>query len=258
MKAKTNNPYFHIIFWVVVTALLIVIFGDAWQGKIQAFFFISLFLPVIMGTSYFFNYYLVPEFLLKRKYFWFALYCYYTLVISLSFEMVVLIISFIYLANYKIANFGITSSDILLLAVVMYLAVFLGSFLLMVQQLFDSKKELEKLNAEKEKQKTQFLELISNRQKARIAYSDILYIESLSDYIKVHTTDKGEIVSKERISVLAEKLPGNFVRIHRSFVVNTDKLSRFNANEVELNGVILNIGRSYKQKVNSVLRGELK
>ncbi len=257
MNSKTTNPYFHIVFWVVVVAILIVIFGGAWQGRIQAFFFISLFLPVIMGTSYFFNYYLVPGFLLKRKYFWFVLYCYYTIVLSLSLEMLVLIISFIYLANYKIANFGINSSDIILLAVVMYLVVFLGSFLLMVQQLFESRRELEKLNEEKEKAKKQFLELISNRQKARIAYDEILYIESLSDYIKVHTVDNGEITSKEKISVLAEKLPANFIRIHRWFVINTNKLTQYNSTEVEINGVALNIGRSYKQKVNAVLRGEL-
>jgi hypothetical protein len=71
--------------------------------------------------------------------------------------MIVLIISFIYLANFKIADFGITSSDIILLAVVMYLVVLLGSFLLMVQQLFESRRELEKLNEDKEKAKKQFL-----------------------------------------------------------------------------------------------------
>lgn len=137
----------------------------------------------------------------------------------------------------------------------MYLVVFLGSFLLMVQQLFESRRELEKLNEEKEKAKKQFLELISNRQKARIAYDEILYIESLSDYIKVHTVDNGEITSKEKISALAEKLPAHFVRIHRSFVVNANKLTRFNSNQVELDDVQLNIGRSYKQQVSSILRG---
>lgn len=254
MNSKTSNPYFHIAFWVVVVAILIVIFGGAWQGEIQAFFFISLFLPVIMSTSYFFNYYLVPKFLLKRKYFGFALYCYYTLVISLFLEMLVLIVSFVYLANYKIANFGINSSDIILLAVVMYLVVFFGSFLLMVQQLFDSKKELEKLRIENIKKEKLFLELTSNRKLARIPYGNILYIESLSDYIKVHSITKNEITSKEKIGALAENLPEQFLRIHRSFIVNSEKITRFNANEVELNDVKLNIGRSYKKQVAHVLK----
>ena len=254
MNSKTTNPYFHIVFWVMVVAILIVIFGGAWQGKIQAFFFITLFLPVIMSTSYFFNYYLVPKFLLRRKYFWFALYCYYTLVISLFLEMLVLFISFVYLANYKIANFGINSSDILLLAVVMYLVVFFGSFLLMVQQLFESYRELEVLKTEKKKMEKPMLELKSNRKLVRVPYENIIYIESLTDYIKVHSNNGEAIISKERISALAEQLPNNFIRIHRSFIVNTECIIRFNANEVEFNGVQLNIGRSYKKQVAQALK----
>lgn len=237
-------------------AILIVIFGGAWQGRIQAFFFISLFLPVIMSTSYFFNYYLVPQFLLKRKYFWFILYCYYTLVISLSLEMLVLIVSFIYLANFKLANFGINSSDIILLAVVMYLVVFLGSFLLMVQQLFESRRELEVLKTEKKKMKKSFLELISYRKLVRIPYENIIYIESLADYIKVHSIDRKEISSKEKISALEKKLPDIFIRIHRSFIINSDKAIRFNSNEVEVGDITLNIGRSYKKQVITKLKPE--
>ncbi len=258
VKSKTANPYFHVIFWVVVVAILIVIFGGAWQGKIQAFFFISLFLPVIMSTSYFFNYYLVPKFLLKGKYLWFTLYCYYTLVISLFLEMLVLFISFVYLANYKIANFGINSSDIILLAVVMYLVVFFGSFLLMVQQLFDSNRELEVLKNEQRKMERPFIELISNRKSVRIPYDNIIYIESLADYVKVHSSESEEITSKEKISVLEEKLPEFFVRIHRSFIVNRQKIIRFNNNEVEMQTGILSIGRSYKKQALLKLKSEQK
>ena len=98
------------------------------------------------------------------------------------------------------------------------------------------------------------ISLKSNRQKARIAYDEILYIESLSDYIKVHTVEKGEITSKEKISVIVEKLPTNFIRIYRSFVINTNKLTQYSSTEVELNGIHLNIGRSYKKQVMPVLQ----
>lgn len=254
MNTKTNNPYFHIVFWIAVVAVLIVIFGGAWQGKIQAFFFISLFLPVIMATSYFFNYYLVPKFLLKREYFWFVLYCYYTLVLSLFLEMMVLTISFIYLANYKIADFGITSSDIILLAVVMYLVVFLGSFCLMVQQLFVNSRELEALKKEQSKIENPILEIMSNRKLVRIPYENIVYIESLGDYVQIHSSHTQVTSSKEKISTLAEHLPIQFIRIHRSFIVNKNKITSYNANEIELGGIQLNIGRSYKKEVAQALK----
>lgn len=248
MKSKISNPYFHIVYWLIVFIVLTVVFGRSWGNGLQSFYFISLLLPVVMGTSYFFNYYLVPQFLLSRKYFWFALYFLYTLVISLYLEMLVLTFSFIYLANFELIQMAPNSRDTLLLAVVLYLVVFFGSSSLMVQQLLESHRELEILKTEKKKMEKTFLEIISNRKLVRIPYENIIYIESLADYIKVHTIRKEEISSKEKISVLEENLPDFFIRIHRSFIVNRNKIIRLNNSEVELGATILSIGRSYKKQ----------
>ena len=248
MKSKFSNPYFHIIFWVVITSILLVIFGRSWGDGLRAFYFISLLLPVIMGTSYFFNYYLVPQFLLKKKYFWFGLYFFYALVVSLYLEMLVITFSFIYLANFDLGQMGPKSSDTLFLAIVMYMVVLLGSFLLMVQQLLQSHREVEKLKTEKMKMDKPFLELISNRKSVRIPYENIIYIESLADYIKIHSTQNIEVMSKEKISALEEKLPDFFIRIHRSFIINREKVIHFNNNEVGIGDMVLTFGRSYKKQ----------
>ena len=144
--------------------------------------------------------------------------------------------------------------DIISLAFIMYFIVFVGSFLVMLQQLAERQKEIEHFLEEKKKMEKPFLELLSNRKMMRVPYEEIIYIESLSDYIKVHAENQEEITSKEKISTLEEKLPKQFLRIHRSFIVNTEKITRFNTNEVELNGVQLNIGRSFKKQVNPVLK----
>ena len=246
-KSKLSNPVFHVVFWIFVTIILTVVFGRTWGNDLQAFYFISMLLPILMGTSYFFNYYLVPQYLLKRKYFWFALYFFYTLVISLYLEMIVLTFSFIYLANFELEKMAANSRDTILLAVVMYMVVFFGSFLLMVQQLFNSRRELEEMKEERKKMEISFLELTSNRKSVRIPYDEIVYIESLADYVKVHTTTKKEISSKEKISVLEELLPEFFIRIHRSFIVNRAKVTGFDNNEIELGETVLTIGRSFKQ-----------
>jgi two-component system, LytTR family, response regulator LytT len=248
-KSKISNPRFHIAFWVCITFFIAVVFGKSWGSGLQAFYFISLLLPVVMGTSYFFNYFLVPQYLLKRKYFWFALYFYYMLVVSLYLEMLIFIFSFMYMANFELDKMAINMRDILLMAMVLYFVVFLGAFLLMVKQLFESHSELDELKTEKKKMEKPFLELISNRKLVRIQYENIIYIESLADYVKVHTEKKEDINSKEKISVLENLLPVKFLRIHRSFIVNTDKISRFNYNEVEIGDVVLNIGRSYKKDI---------
>ncbi len=250
MKSKISNPYFHLLFWLVVTVILIFVYGHSWNNNLNAFYFIALLLPVVMGTSYFFNFYLVPVLLLKKKYLRFALYFYYTLVVSLYLQILVVFFSFMYLANFELEDMGPNSiSEIRSLAIVMYAVVFAGSFLVMLQQLVDQQKELEQFKIEKEKLKKQFLELLSNRNKIRISYDEIVYIESLSDYVKVHTINQKEITSKEKISVISEKLPEDFLRIHRSFIVNRNQITRFNYNEIEIGGVVLNIGRSYKKDI---------
>jgi DNA-binding LytR/AlgR family response regulator len=168
--------------------------------------------------------------------------------------MLVLFLSFIYLANFEMEQMGPNSSNILLLAVVLYLVVFGGSFLLTLQQLFESYKEIEEMKAEKMKKEKSFLELTSNRKTVQIPYENIVFIESLTDYIKVHSSSQEEIISKEKISVLEEKLPEFFVRIHRSFIVNSQKIIRFNNNEVELKTDVLSIGRTYKKQALSKLK----
>ncbi|MBN2635762.1 MAG: LytTR family transcriptional regulator [Prolixibacteraceae bacterium] len=254
MKSRIYNPYYHIVFWIVVITILILIYGRSWQNSTHAFYFILMLLPLVMGTSYVFNYYLVPYYLLKKKYFWFSLYFFYTLVISLYFQMMVVLFSFMYLANFKLEDLGPNSiSDIVLLAFIMYFIVFVGSFLVMLQQLADRQSEIEHFMEEKKKMEKPVLEILSNRQLVRILYDDIIYIESLSDYIKVHSNTLGETTSKEKISVLEEKLPEQFLRIHRSFIINTKKITRYNSNEVELRDIHLNIGRSYKKEVIPIL-----
>jgi two-component system, LytTR family, response regulator LytT len=253
-KSKISNPVFHVAFWVIITCFITVVFGQSWGSGLQAFYFISLLLPVVMGTSYFFNYFLVPRYLLKRKYFWFALYFYYMLVISLYLEMLIFIISFMYLANFEMDQMALNSRDTMLMAVVLYMVVFFGSFLIMVQQLFESHRELEDLKTEKKKMENPFLELTSNRKLVRIPYENIIYIESLADYITLHSTDKRQITSKEKISVLEEKLPDFFIRIHRSFIVNRKKVTGFSNNEVEVGAMVLPIGRSYKLQGLTKLR----
>lgn len=255
MKSKISNPFYHVLFWVVVTTILILVFGKSWENNLHAFYFISLFLPVVMATSYFFNFYLVPNFLLKKRYFWFGLYFFYMLVLSLYLQMIVVVFSYIYFTNFNLEEIAVNIFDqIILLAFVMYAVVFAGSFLVMLQQLVERQKELEQFRTEKEKAKQQVLELISNRQKVRIPLDNIYYIESLSDYIKVHSINQSDVTSKEKISALAERLPDNFLRIHRSFIINSNKITRFNSNEVEINQVTLSIGRSYKQQVQPVLK----
>lgn len=253
MNIKSSNPYYHIFYWIFVIVILTLVFGMSWGNSTAAFFFISMLLPVVLGMSYFFNYVLVPRFLMKKKYFRFGLYSAYAVVVSLYLEMIVLMFSFMYLGNFSFRDLDPNASDTILLAVVMYLLVFIGSFLLMVRQVKENQQTIAQLIIEKEKMKKSFLEIMSNRKITKIPYNDIIYIESLSDYIKVNTIN-GQIVSKEKISNLANRLPDIFLRIHRSFIINKERIRNFSYDEILVDDVQLTIGRSYRKAVKESLK----
>lgn len=253
MKGKSSNLFIHIAYSGIVVLVLTLVFGRSWGNNTAAFFFISMLLPIVLGTSYFFNYVLVPKYLLKKKYIKFTIYSFYTAIISLYLEMIVLMLSFIYIGNFNFHNLGPNASDTILLAVILYLLVFIEVLLLMVRQKKEIRPEIQQLLDEKEKMRNPFLEIMSNRKTVRIPYNDIVYIESLSDYIRVNTMSE-QIISKEKISNLASRLPEIFIRIHRSFIINKEKIKSISYDEVMVEDVYLNIGRSYRKVVKDSLK----
>jgi len=95
----------------------------------------------------------------------------------------------------------------------------------------------------------------SGHRTIRINTDDILYIESLKDYIKIITTGD-MIVAKYRIGDMENELSAKgFLRIHRSFIVNLKQVSAFTANDVEIGKTELPIGESYKGVVVKRLKG---
>ncbi len=101
--------------------------------------------------------------------------------------------------------------------------------------------------------KDTFIYLKADKKMVKVMLADILYIESLKDYIRVKTETK-EIISYQKISFLEEKLPTDkFLRIHRSFIVALDKIQAFSASAVDVGKSEIPIGRFYKNEVLQIL-----
>lgn len=83
---------------------------------------------------------------------------------------------------------------------------------------------------------------------------DILYMESLKDYVKIYTTDT-TITAKYKISDMEAELAGEgFLRVHRSFIINLKHLTAFTSSDVEIGKVEIPIGESYKEMVFQTLK----
>ena len=92
-----------------------------------------------------------------------------------------------------------------------------------------------------------------NKKRIKIYLKQILYVESRKEYIRIVTADKSYL-TKFQLSEFEEQLDkSKFIRIHRSFIVSTEKISAYTATDVEINGEQVPIGRSYKELVLSVL-----
>lgn len=247
------NVRTHIFFWVAVTLMLTIIFGSIFESFVLSFYFVSMLLPVAVGTSYVFNSYLVTHYLFKKRYKTFWLYFFYLLVVSLYLEMWVITGAFILLANYNFENLGPVAGNIYILAIILYFIVFVKGFLLLLQHASSIRKKSQSLEAEKNKFLKGYLTVWADRQQAKILFEDILYIESMGDYVKI-VTDSGEpVITRERISHINKELPETFLRIHRSFIANSQKVDYFSKTELRINGKNLPISRTYKEEVNQRL-----
>lgn len=94
-----------------------------------------------------------------------------------------------------------------------------------------------------------YLFLTVQKKKVRVLFSEILYVESQREYIKV-VTEKKELISRMSTHEIEDLLPGAiFKRIHRSFIISVNKLESYTAESVEVQGVSIPIGRGYRNVV---------
>ncbi|MDX1286153.1 MAG: LytTR family DNA-binding domain-containing protein, partial [Draconibacterium sp.] len=108
-------------------------------------------------------------------------------------------------------------------------------------------------NLEDKSNSRDYIFLKADKKHYKINLSDILYFESLGDYVIAFTTTK-KIITKERISHLHEKLPTNhFIQIHRGFIVSIDKIESVGPGFVEINKKKLPVGRNYKPQLNDLM-----
>ncbi|MGM9767099.1 MAG: LytR/AlgR family response regulator transcription factor, partial [Candidatus Cryptobacteroides sp.] len=99
--------------------------------------------------------------------------------------------------------------------------------------------------------------LKSEYKNVTVSMDTILYVESVGNYVKLHLTDGGSLLSKMSLGSIEEQLGGEeFLRIHRSFVVAFKRIEKFTRSEVVLSvgGKRLPIGRKYVDDVMARLK----
>lgn len=96
----------------------------------------------------------------------------------------------------------------------------------------------------------EFLTIRADYKLNKIAYSDIVYLEGLDDYVKIHLKDGKKITARISMKSILEKLPENlFLRVHRSFIVPIKNIKSIQNKVLYLDKLEIPIGETYRASV---------
>src|SRR4029079_3030696 len=110
----------------------------------------------------------------------------------------------------------------------------------------------EKLQPNEERPLKDAIFLNVQKKKVKILFSEIVYVESQREYIRIVTTKK-EFLSKMSTHEIESLLPAHlFKRIHRSFIISVSKIDSYTAETVEVSGVAIPIGRAYRDIIENL------
>lgn len=231
----------HGIFWV----LYYVLFGLIWvgeEGYLASFYLEFMLLPIRILAVYVTIYFLLPRFLLKRKFLSFILGYAMTMLLGGILQRI-----FIYLF-YEELLLNDPSLGLLNFMAVIRAIVLINTTVLFVLGI----KLFQLWSIEHEKNtgpQSEILEIKSNRRMHRVPLKDILYVEGLGNYVTYHLADKSKITSYGSIKGTLQQLPGNFRRVHKSYIVNKEHIKSYDGMTIAVQDVSIPRGKSISDEV---------
>jgi DNA-binding LytR/AlgR family response regulator len=100
-----------------------------------------------------------------------------------------------------------------------------------------------------------FLFVKADYKMLRVDFNNITFIESVKDYLKIHLADRAKpLMTLSSLRSIEEKLPpSRFLRIHRSFIVATDKIDAITKNSVHIGDATITVGEQYKDAFRELM-----
>jgi hypothetical protein len=237
----------HVLFWLIYYLA----FGYIWanHGNYRDSYFLEfVLLPVRMLAVYLTIYWLIPNWLKPDS------------LLKLSFYYLLLILGCAVLQRGFTFFFyeGMTMSggNLLSLSGVFRNIILINSTVLFVSSLkiiqlwWQEKSKVNKLEhlLGASANPSEFIEIKSEKRMHRIHRDQLLYVEGLGNYVIFHTADKHHI-SYTSLKDTLDKLPDYFKRIHKSYVVNTHKVNSYDQENVDINGKLLPVGKSFREQL---------
>ena len=128
LKNLTLIPL-HIVLWIIVWLFYIYFFSYAATNDEFVLYFATSLLPITIVVTYIIAYYLIPNFLLKKKYILFGTYLLYTIVGSLFLIIIITFVNFIFLSNYDMKQMPLLTRNFLFVFILVYIIAGLASLI---------------------------------------------------------------------------------------------------------------------------------
>lgn len=257
MKKNRKRIQFHVLFWVVSWLFLAWFLTRLTKEYYYSFILTSLIWFIAIGTTYVSNYLLIPRFLLTKKYLQLALFSLFCLLVSLWLELLGIVAIFYYLLTvYSTGQKGVPFLiDPVFLIAGQYLIVFTAVVLRLIRvynTLQKEKIELENRIMGSGNSSLSNLAIRSDRKEILIPEAEILYIQAMGDYVIIFREPGNKHMTIETLTGIYKRLPQNeFIRIHRSYIVNRKKITAIGTNSVEIGKMTLPMSRKYKSGILS-------
>lgn len=124
------------------------------------------------------------------------------------------------------------------------------------QQRFQAatEKALKELRSRQATPEQSFLLIRADYKLHKIAYEDILLIEGLDDYIRIHLEGKAPITTRISMKNILEKLPqNNFVRVHRSYIIPVNRIKTIYNKTIQIADFVIPVGETFKDELQRFL-----
>ncbi len=182
--------------------------------------FLDIEMPVLKGTDFFKNLAHKPEVIFTTAY-----------------------------RAYAVDGFELNALDYLLKP------IFFERFFQAIQKFLKQVEKTEVSNSnDTTTNKSDYLFVNKAKKQIKVVFDTILYAESLKDYIKIHFREEEPLTVKESISAFEKRLDNRFIRLHRSYIVNSEKITAYTKNDVEIGRMEIPIGNNYKDNLLPFLK----
>ena len=251
----------HLAFWITAIVFYTIYFGFRDDAYGESALFIGLLLPLSLATTYLVIYWLIPNFLLPGHYIRLTLYSVYLFLASLYAELSLVILLYLLSGDFQTFRIRATIIDLMDMVIGMYFVVFVAVTLHLSRNwhtvhekaavLANDHRQIATAFEQLKGSSEQTLKVRSDRADHQVSVGTINYVESLGDYLAIHTQD-GQLITKRTLSSLEKELnEAGFLRVHRSFLIRIGAVQSKSTSSIQLENKSIPIGRSYRKAVNN-------